>query len=54
MKPQHFHLGASILLGAAALVALLKSEYALGWFLAIGAVAAFVQWKAIKSGILDL
>lgn len=54
MKPQHVHLGVSVLLGIAALVALSQVEYAIGGFLALGAIAALIQWKAVKSGIVDL
>ncbi len=53
MKPQHFHLGAALVLALAAVFLALSGHLAAGGFISLGALVALVWSKAAKSRILD-
>lgn len=53
MKPQHFHLCAAFLLGVVAAAVAVNGHFVSAGFLAAGAVAALVHYKAAESGITD-
>lgn len=53
MKPQHFHLGAALVLGMFALAAAIAGYIAIGAFIALGAFVALLHWKVAKSGVID-
>lgn len=53
MKPQHFHLGAAVLLGISSVGALFFVHGVLAGFLALGSFMALAHWKAAKLGIMD-